>query len=157
MAKIVRNLRFMAGSYAVRTAPYKSLYGGHPFLMNSTERREQRYLRRKAKRDMKILQRSLAQGSFEEVFSFRHLYLSGKKCCKNVLWKNSSQRFIGTLLLMVAEIREQLMSGTFRGKGFIHFVVMERGKLRHIRSVHITERMVQKCLCDYCIVPIYSA
>ena len=34
---------------------------------------------------------------------------------------------------------------------------MERGKKRHIRSVHISERTVQKCLCDYCIVPIYSA
>lgn len=33
---------------------------------------------------------------------------------------------------------------------------MERGKPRHIRSVHISERVVQRCLCDYCLVPMLS-
>ena len=125
--------------------------------MTSSERHEQRYQRRKAKREEKIRQKSKATGDFDETFSFRHLYLSGKKCTSNLLWKNSTQRFIGTLPLMVSEVREQLMAGTFKGKGFIHFIVMERGKLRHIRSVHITERMVQKTLCDYCIVPVFSS
>ena len=124
--------------------------------MTSEERHEARYQRRKAKREARILARSKELGDFDEVFSFRHLYLSGKKCCKNVMWKNSTQRFMGTLLLEVSEIRKQLMNETFTGKGFIHFVIMERGKLRHIRSVHITERMVQKCLCDYYLVPLYA-
>ena len=124
--------------------------------MTSEERHEARYQRPKAKREARILARSKELGDFDEVFSFRHLYLSGKKCCKNVMWKNSTQRFMGTLLLEVSEIRKQLMNETFTGKGFIHFVIMERGKLRHIRSVHITERMVQKCLCDYYLVPLYA-
>ena len=108
--------------------------------MTSGDRREGRYQRRKADREAKRLQRSKALGDFEEVFSFRKLYLAGRKCCKNVMWKNSTQRFLGTILLEVATIHEQLLDGTFTGKGFIHFVIMERGKLRHIRSVHITER-----------------
>lgn len=33
---------------------------------------------------------------------------------------------------------------------------MERGKLRHIRSVTIGERVVQRCLCDYALVPTLS-
>lgn len=55
--------------------------------MTSEERREARYQRRKAKRDEARLRRSKECGDFDEVFSFRHLYLSGKKCCKGVYWK----------------------------------------------------------------------
>ena len=53
--------------------------------MTSEERHEARYQRRKAKREARILARSKELGDFNEVFSFRHLYLSGKKCCKNVM------------------------------------------------------------------------
>ena len=32
----------------------------------------------------------------------------------------------------------------------------DRHELRHIRSVHINERVVQRCLCDYSLVPVLS-
>lgn len=125
--------------------------------MTSEERREARYQRRKAKRDEARLQRSKECGDFDEVFSFRHLYLSGKKCCKGVYWKNSTQRYIGNIIPIIAKTHRELQNGTFKHRGFHAFTIMERGKKRYIRSVHITERAVQKCLCDYCLVPIYSA
>lgn len=125
--------------------------------MTSEERKEARYQRRKAKRDEARLRRSRECGDFEEVFSFRHLYKSGKKCAKGVYWKNSTQRYIGNLIPNTAKTCRELKYGTFKHKGFHEFELMERGKKRHIRSVHISERVVQKCLCDYCIVPIYSA
>lgn len=154
--KNVRIFHFMAGDYAVTTRTLQSYCTeGNPY-MTSDERHEARYQRRKAERERRIRARSEALGTFEEVFSFRHLYLSGKKCCKNVMWKNSTQRFMGTLLLETYNLHEQLMAGAFTGKGFIHFTIMERGKLRHIRSVHITERAVQKNLCDYFLVPCYA-
>lgn len=125
--------------------------------MTSEERREARYQRRKAKRDEARLLRSKECGDFDEVFSFRHLYLSGKKCCKGVYWKNSTQRYIGNIIPIIAKTHRELQNGTFKHRGFHAFTIMERGKKRYIRSVHITERAVQKCLCDYCLVPIYSA
>lgn len=125
--------------------------------MTSEERRELRYQRRKAKRDEARLKRSQSCGNFDEVFSFRHLYLAGKKCCKGVYWKNSTQRYIGNLIPNIAATWTVLQTGTFKHRGFHAFYIMERGKKRYIRSVHITERTVQKCLCDYCIVPIYSS
>lgn len=125
--------------------------------MTSEERREIRYQRRKAKRDEARKKKSLSCGDFDEVFSFRHLYLSGKKCCKGVYWKNSTQRYIGNLIPNIAATWKALQTGTFKHRGFHEFYIMERGKKRHIRSVHISERAVQKCLCDYCIVPIYSS
>lgn len=125
--------------------------------MTSEERKEIRYQRRKAKRDEQRRKRSSDCGSFEEIFSFRHLYLSGKKCCKGVYWKNSTQRYIGNIIPNTAKTAREIQDDTFRHRGFHSFDIWERGKRRHIRSVHITERVVQKCLCDYCIVPVYSA
>ena len=125
--------------------------------MTSEERREARYQRRKAKRDAARLRRSQECGDFGEVFSFRHLYKAGKKCCKGVYWKNSTQRYIGNLIANIAKTRRELLQNRFRHRGFHEFDLIDRGKKRHIRSVHISERVVQKCLCDYCIVPIFSA
>ena len=124
--------------------------------MNSAERKEARYKRRKAKRDEAKLIRSLSCGEFEDVFSFRHLYLAGKNCCKGVYWKNSTQRYIGNIIMNTASIRQDLLLDKFKHRGFHEFDIMERGKKRHIRAVHITERVVQKALCDYCLVPIFG-
>lgn len=49
------------------------------------------------------------------------------------------------------------MDGTWKTMGFHEFDIMERGKLRHIRSVHISERVVQRCLCDNALVPLFSS
>jgi hypothetical protein len=124
--------------------------------MTSEERREARYRRRKAKRDEQRFARSKACGTMDEVFSFRHLYLSGKKSAKNVRWKASTQKYLSNLIVNSARSRQAILDGTFRHGKFYCFDLVERGKLRHIRSVHITERVVQKCLCDYCIVPSFS-
>ena len=48
------------------------------------------------------------------------------------------------------------MTGKFKSPGFYEFDIFERGKHRHIKSVRIEERVVQRCLCDYCIVPVLS-
>lgn len=149
---------FMAGTtMQLEPVPHNNTVRREPLFMTSEERREIRYQRRKAKRDEARLKRSMACGDFDEVFSFRHLYLSAKKCCKGVYWKSSTQRYISNLIPNISETLLSLRNGTFIHRGFHEFYIMERGKKRHIRSVHISERTVQKCLCDYCIVPIYSA
>ena len=124
--------------------------------MTSEERKEQRYLRRKEKREQKKKEIYAPYNDFDTVFSFRHLYLSGKRCAKGVYWKNSTQRYIGNLIPNTAKAYRDVHEGTFVHKGFHEFDLMERGKKRHIKSVHISERVIQKCLCDYCLVPLYS-
>lgn len=93
--------------------------------------------------------------TFEEVFTIEHLYECAKKCCKGVRWKASTQVFEALLMKNVVELHNQLMSGTFKSRGFHEFSITERGKTRHIKSVHITERVVQKCFCDYCLAPSF--
>lgn len=114
--------------------------------MTSEERHEARYRRRKAERQRRRDARSEACGSFEQVFSYEHLYRAGRECCKGVGWKCSTQRYLGNFTANIARTHRELMDGTWKTKGFFAFDLMERGKLRHIRSVHIAERVVQRCL-----------
>lgn len=124
--------------------------------MNSNERREARYQRRKAEREKRKAATELIYGDYNEVFTFEHLYAAYKDCCKGVGWKASTQRYKANALLNVVDTLDLLRSGKFKSKGFYEFDIIERGKERHIKSVHISERVVQRCLCDYSLVPIFS-
>jgi hypothetical protein len=56
----------------------------------------------------------------------------------------------------VADTRRRLLAGESVQHGFMEFTLNERGKTRHIKSVHISERVVQKCLCNQVLTPILS-
>ena len=58
------------------------------------------------------------------------------------------------MLSWVANLKAQLEAGTYRSKGFNRFTICERGKMRRIQSIHISERTVQKCLVRYCLRPL---
>ena len=124
--------------------------------MNSAERREARYQRRKAARMEKKAAALREYGDFETVFSFERLYESYRASVRGVGWKASTQRYKAASLANVTKTHEELIAGRYRSKGFYEFDIVERGKPRHIRSVHISERVVQRCLCDYCLVPMLS-
>ena len=38
-------------------------------------------------------------------------------------------------------------------KPFVEFELNERGKKRHIKSLHISDRVLQRALCDYILEP----
>ena len=92
--------------------------------------------------------------TFDEVFTFEHLYDSAHECCNAVRWKASTQLFESSMLIWVARLKDELDRGVYRSKGFNHFTIVERGKARHIQSIHISERTVQKCLVRYCLRPL---
>lgn len=122
--------------------------------MNSKERHELRYQRRKAQREAKRKQKLL---SFDTIFSYDNLYKSYIKCRRNVGWKASTQRYIVQAPLNVYQTRQKLLKGKFKTSGFFEFDLYERGKKRHIRSVKIEERVVQRCLCDHALVPVIES
>ena len=122
--------------------------------MTSEERREARYQRRCAKREEKRRQSRAPYDDFDTVFSYDHLYTSYKKCRQGVAWKASVQKYVTQAPLMVNRTYNQLQAGTFRSGGFFEFDINERGKIRHIKSVTINERVVQRCLCDNALVPV---
>lgn len=118
--------------------------------MTSEERRQGRYLRRKARRSAGRERR------FDEVFSYEHLYDAYCKCRRNVAWKASVQRYVSQAPLNIERTRQRLMAGTYRSPDFFEFDICERGKKRHIRSTVIGERVVQRCLCDHALVPVVT-
>lgn len=75
------------------------------------------------------------------------------KCCNGVRWKRSIQEFEINKLRWAASIRKAVLLGTFKSKGFVQFDIVERGRLRHIQSVHVSERTVQKLICNYALKP----
>lgn len=92
--------------------------------------------------------------NFDKVFTFTNLLAAAFICKHNVNWKASVQNFMKEVHYNVYALYEELHKGTFRVKCTYEFDTYERGKHRHIRSVHIRERVVQRCLCDYCLLPI---
>lgn len=122
--------------------------------MTSEERREARYQRRRAKRSEKKAAACARFDCFDEVFSYQNLYRSYKLCRRGVAWKSSTQKYITQAPLNVYQTWRQLQTGKFKSSGFVEFDLMERGKKRHIRSVSMSERVVQRCLCDHALVPM---
>lgn len=124
--------------------------------MTSEERREARYQRRKKKREEHRKERYGQYNDFDTVFSFDHLWQTANKCYTGVGWKPSTQRYRNQAFSNVCDLYRRLKAGTYKSKGFYIFTIMERGKKRLIRSVHISERNVQKCLYTYCLYPLFG-
>lgn len=68
-------------------------------------------------------------------------------------WKSSVQKYGINLLLNVCRTRKALLDGTYSLMPCNMFTLSERGKTRFIRSIHITDRVVQRCLCDNVLLP----
>jgi hypothetical protein len=124
--------------------------------MNSKERHEARYQRRKAKRDTAKEARVGFYDDFNHVTDIDNLYQAFKDCMRNVAWKESVQRYQANALKNVLDTRTRLIAGETLHNGFVEFDLHERGKMRHIKSIHISERVVQKTLCDQVVVPIIT-
>lgn len=91
---------------------------------------------------------------FEEVFTFHNLFESYKSCCKGVNWKTSTKNYQVRAVQNVAATYRLLLEGKYKQKPFAKFIVCERGKSRQIKALHISDRVVQKCFCDYFLVPL---
>ena len=122
--------------------------------MTSAERHELRYRRRKAKRDEKRLSKVRDALSFDTVFTFMHLYRSAIRCFRGVSWKASVQSFKCKCGINVAHRFKELQSGVFRLRNRPEFTVHERGHARRINSIHIVDRVPEKCNSEYALKPV---
>lgn len=123
--------------------------------MTSEERHKAREARRKAKRAAKKAA-FMKDYTFEKVISSASLVKAAMLSKHGVNWKASVQRYHINLLRNTWALRGKLLRGESVVQGFICFDLIERGKLRHIRSVHFKERVVQRSLCDNALVPVLS-
>jgi hypothetical protein len=124
--------------------------------MTSVERKEARYERRKVRRGQKKQEYLSLFDNFSRIVNPNNLYAAFKKSRREVSWKESIQRYEMNLLPNITETIHKLEFGQSISRGFVEFDLTERGRTRHIKSIHISERVVQKCLCDQVLVPILS-
>ncbi len=123
--------------------------------MTSKERHEERYRRRKARREVKR-KKALEDHTYYHVININALSHAAKQAAKGVEYKASVQRFMLRRLINVAAINKKLVYHKDVRKGFICFPLMERGKLRKIMSVHFAERVPQKSLNQNALVPVIT-
>lgn len=83
------------------------------------------------------------------------LYDAFEKSREGVDWKCSIQKYEYNLLPELMKLRRKLIAGTYKQKPFFEFDINERGKHRHIRSLHISDRVLQRALCDYILIPVF--
>lgn len=115
--------------------------------------------KRRERRDKKRLEKKekLKQfDNFENVASLKSLYYSAKKASNGVSWKASVQRYLLSILFKISRTRKDLLNGKDVRQGFIEFDLNERGKTRHIKSVHFAERVVQKSICSNALYPVLT-
>jgi hypothetical protein len=120
------------------------------------ERKQKRYERRSQKRNEKRRNAIRRFDNFELLLDPDNLYRAYRKSKLGVSWKESVQRYGSCWLRNIAGTRKKLANNEPVQSGFVEFDIHERGKARHIKSVHISERVVQKCLCDQVLVPVLS-
>lgn len=122
--------------------------------MTSYERHELRYQRRKAAREAKRKERLNEALDFNKVFTFSHMYQSAKMCFKGVSWKASVQAFKARCGINVARRLRELRSGVCKLRKCPEFEIRERGHIRRINSIHIDDRVPQKCNSQYSLKPV---
>lgn len=124
--------------------------------MTNIERRKRRRQRRIHERLKKNKNLLAAANDANWIFSYSHVIFAYKHCRNGVKWKPSVQRYSAEHGSRITKSIAQVISGTFRSKGFYCFYICERGKPRYVQAVKIEERVVQCTLCYYCLIPVFS-
>lgn len=127
---------------------------GKVLPMTSEERHAARRKRREIARKEKRQKAVAPYDCYENVISAQSLLRAARQSKKTVAWKASVQRYMANLLRNTWDLRKRLLNGISVAMGFICFTLCERGKMRHIRSVHFKERVVQRSVCDNALVPV---
>ena len=89
----------------------------------------------------------------ESVYDANALLDAFRQAKKGTAWKESVQRYEMNLLRNINHIQKELANGTYEQKDFYEFSLSERGKTRHIKSMHISDRVVQRSVCDNVLIP----
>lgn len=91
---------------------------------------------------------------FDRITSPDALYRAFVKSREGVDWKESVQRYEASVFKNIEMLRRKLLDGSYRQLPFVEFDLSERGKTRHIKSMHISDRIIQRAICDEVLVPI---
>jgi hypothetical protein len=82
---------------------------------------------------------------------------AAKQCSRGVRWKRQVQLFMADRLVNCARLYKELHDGIYKPTPVAPIKVIERGKVRWPRPVNFRDRVVQRCICDYVLIPAVVA
>lgn len=95
---------------------------------------------------------------FNSVISTQHFIEALKKCRKDVSWKGSVQKYTQNAIVEISNARNSLLNGNLPELSSVKRIALyERGKRREIVPITIRDRMIQRVLCDYALVPVLQS
>ena len=125
--------------------------------MNSTERHEARYQRRKAAREKKRRKKLAYYDDFNRLSSPAAIRRSHWDTRKGVTFKASVLRYDVNAYKYSIRQSNALRNEKETRQGFYTFSIYERGKRRDIHSLHYAERVIRRSVCTNALVPILSS
>jgi len=92
---------------------------------------------------------------YENMHSFKNLYNAHKAARLGKRGRTDVIRFEMDLAKNLYELQQELKDKTYRPRGYKHFMVYEP-KARSIYAPDYADRVVQHCLCDNILMPIFE-
>lgn len=125
--------------------------------MNSEERHQARYERRKAQREWVRREKLAEFDNFERIADVNSLIRANFDSRRGVMWKASVARYNMRFYKNAVKAHYDLMEGKNIHSGYYAFGIIERGKARSIHSLHYSERVIRRSACINSLVPILSS
>lgn len=123
--------------------------------MRAYRRARARILRDKQAKAARQANAYSSANDFDAVMTMQHFVQALQKCRKGVNWKGSVQSYTENFLVEIEDARESLLVHGVLPKlaSTKRIELYERGKRREIVPIKISDRMIQRVLCDYALVP----
>ena len=125
--------------------------------MNQRERIQGRIKRDKEDRVAKKAKRDeeTKADNYDKVLTIQNYYEALKKCRKGVMWKGKPQKYCQTSISRISKTFDYIKDYTLPPlENTSHIVLYERGKKRIITPIQFSDRITQRVLCDYSMIPI---
>ena len=90
---------------------------------------------------------------YSDVYDANTLYSAFNLAKRGSDWKESVQRCEYNILRTIRDLQNELSDGSYRQRPFFEFELRERGKVRHIKSMSIKDRILQRSACDNLFIP----
>lgn len=102
------------------------------------------------------LKKKTTELDYQDICDPDNLFSGFNKAKQGVTWKGSVIYYNYDILNNIFKISNNLKNYTYTQKKVKEFLLNERGKIRRIKPCHVSDRVVQRTLCDDILVPELS-
>lgn len=91
--------------------------------------------------------------TLEQLMELQNLNECAWECTKQSRWKETTQRYLASMLPKNLELQEKVMSRQYCVSPTVNFTLNERGHIRKIEAPVVRDRIVQKSLMKHVLTP----